>query len=46
MEQEEAGWQENELFALKKTEFLFVGVKTNLVVILKNHLAFMINKKS
>lgn len=35
MEQEEAGWQENELFALAKTEFLFVDVIRNLMVIWK-----------
>lgn len=35
MEQEEAGWQENKLFALAKTESLFVDVVINLMVIWK-----------
>ena len=35
MEQEEAGWQENEFLALAKTEFLFVDVIINLMVIWK-----------
>lgn len=35
MEQEETGWQENELFALAKMEFLFVDVIIHLMVIWK-----------